>query len=596
MTITRSRYFVTASELAAELAGDAPPLLLDVRFAPSGPDLRPEYEAGHLPGAHFVDLQGQLAGPGGGTAGRRPLPSPDALQETLRGWGVDDLGRPVVVYDNKHGLTAGRAWWVLTWAGLTNVRLLDGGYGAWLVAGGPATTEEPAAPAPGAVALAPGQLPTLTADEAQELALTGVLLDSRGTAAYEGGAPAAGHIPGALDAGTRHNLDKNGLLAGEETLRARFDALGVRAGEPVGAYCGGGVAAAHQVLVLKSLGIDAALFVGSWSAWSADTTRPVATGADRGLARAVRIDAYGGPEVLDLVELPRPVPGPGELLVEVCAAGVNPVDWKTRLGKRATAPLDTPRGLGSDAAGVVVAVGDGVSAPSVGAEVVVFGTQGSYASHVVTTPARTLPKPRQLSWPQAAAVGIPTGTAYQALTSLRLIGEETLLVHAGAGAVGQAALQFARQWGVRTIATANPVNHDRLRELGAVPVEYGPGLLERVRALAPDGVDVALDAAGTDEALAVSLALVADRTRIGTVVAVERAEELGIRAWSGSRPGWLSPDERALRHEGVALALELAAKEAFEWEIAAELPLAEVAEAHRLSETGHVRGKVVLVP
>nr|WP_281387096.1 zinc-binding dehydrogenase [Jiangella mangrovi] len=171
-----------------------------------------------------------------------------------------------------------------------------------------------------------------------------------------------------------------------------------------------------------------------------------------------------------------------------------------------------------------------------------------------------------------------------------------MLVHAGAGAVGQAALQFARQWGVRAIATARAENHDRLRELGAVPVEYGPGLLDRVRAAAPDGVDVALDAAGTDEALEVSLALVADRTRIGTVVAVERAEELGIRAWSGSRPGRLTPDERALRREGVALALELAAKEAFEWEVAAEFPLAAVAEAHRLSETGHARGRVVLVP
>jgi enoyl reductase len=596
MSLTRSRYLVGAAELAASLAGGDPPLLLDVRFSPAGPDLRPEYEAGHLPGAHFVNLQAQLAGPGGGRAGRRPLPSPEALQETLRGWGVDDLDRPVVVYDNKHGLTAGRAWWVLTWAGLTNVRLLDGGYGAWLAAGGATTTEEPATPAAGTVVLRPGQLPTLTADEAQDLALTGVLLDSRGTAAYQGGEPGQGHIPGALDAGTRHNLDESGLLADEATLRARFDGLGLRAGEPVGAYCGGGVAAAHQVLVLKSLGIDAALFVGSWSAWSADAARPVATGPDRGVARAVRIRAYGGPEVLEVVDVPRPVPGPGEVLVEVRAAGVNPVDWKTRLGQRSSSPLDAPRGLGSDAAGVVVAVGDGVSARSVGDEVVVIGTQGSYASHVVTTPARTLLKPRQLSWAQGAAVGIPTGTAYQALTSLRLVGEETLLVHAGAGAVGQAALQFARQWGVRAIATARPANHDRLRELGAVPVGYGPGLLDRIRAAAPGGVDVVLDAVGTDEALEASLALVADRTRIGTVVAVERGEELGIRAWSGSRPGWLTPDERALRHEGIALAVELAAKEAFEWEIAAEFPLDAVAQAHELSETGHVRGKVVLVP
>ncbi|MFS2295248.1 MAG: sulfurtransferase [Actinomadura sp.] len=279
----RDRCVVDPPALAREIAAGPAPLLLDVRFSPTEPDLRPDYDAGHLPGAHFVDLPTQLAGPGGGAAGRRPLPTGPALQHTLRQWGIDHVDQPVVVYDDRAGLSAGRAWWVLTWAGLTNVRLLDGGYRAWVAAGGPTTTHEPSTPPYGNVTIAPGHLPTLTADQAQEVAQSGVLLDSRSVSAYRGGAPRQGHIPGAISADTRHNLDDSGRLADPDTLRARFESLGIRPGAGVAAYCGGGVAAAHQVLVLRSVGIDAALFVGSWSAWSADPARPVATGTSRGV-------------------------------------------------------------------------------------------------------------------------------------------------------------------------------------------------------------------------------------------------------------------------------------------------------------------------
>lgn len=284
--MTRETYLIDAQTLVKQLHSDARPVLLDVRFSPSGPDLRPEYDGGHIPGAHFVDLGTELASEGGGLDGRRPLPDPGALQRTLRSWAIHDDSQ-VVVYDNNNGLTAGRAWWVLTWAGLTGVRLLDGGYAAWLAAGGVASTEEPPRYGTGTVTVRPGALPVLTADQAARLPTTGVLLDARGNPAYEGravgpGEAPEGHIPGAIEASTRASLDEQGLILPNAALRARFEGLGVTGDLAVGAYCGGGVAAAHQVLTLKLLGIDAALFVGSWSAWSADPTRPVATGSEPG--------------------------------------------------------------------------------------------------------------------------------------------------------------------------------------------------------------------------------------------------------------------------------------------------------------------------
>ncbi len=314
------------------------------------------------------------------------------------------------------------------------------------------------------------------------------------------------------------------------------------------------------------------------------------------MAVAVRFGSYGGPEVLELVEVEQPTPAVGEVLVEVRAAGVNPADWKVRRGARATEPLSEPRGLGSDAAGVVVGVGAEVEDRSIGDEVILFGAPGSYASHVVAPVEQTLPKPAELGWEQAAAIGIPTGTAFQALESLGLREGETLLVHAGGGGVGQAAVQFAVLRGAAVVATASPPSHERLRALGAVPVEYGAGLQQRVEAAAPQGIDAVFDAAGTDEALEVSLALVDDRSRIGTIVDMGWVERAGVRGWSAGRPGFLTPEERQLRRDGIATAVELAAAGRFGWEIAATYPLSEAAEAHRASESGHVRGKIVLTP
>jgi enoyl reductase len=314
------------------------------------------------------------------------------------------------------------------------------------------------------------------------------------------------------------------------------------------------------------------------------------------MPRAVRIQRFGGPEVLEVVEIALPAPAPGELVFEVRAAGVNPVDSKIRSGKRSETPLAAPIGLGSDAAGVVSALGTDVRGFAVGDEVIGHGLRGAYATHVAGAAGLFTPKPAAVTFEQGAAMGVPVGTAYQLLRSLSLQAGETILIHAGSGGVGQAAIQFARLWGATVVATASPANHARLVELGAIPVAYGDGLLERLRAAAPQGVDVVLDAAGTQEAIDASLALVGDPSRIGEIVNVEWAERYGVRAYSGSRPGFLGAAEIALRAESIPLTAELVADGKFELEIAESYPLDRVADAHRHSDSGHVRGKIVLIP
>lgn len=310
------------------------------------------------------------------------------------------------------------------------------------------------------------------------------------------------------------------------------------------------------------------------------------------MARQVQYREYGGPEVLEVVDVPTPQAGSGEVVVEVRAAGVNPVDWKLRRGVRG-GPIEEPRRVGIDAAGVIAEVGPDVTGWSIGDEVIVRGANGAYATHVVAPTASLVSKPASLTWSQAAAVGVPASTAYQALKSLGVGPGTTLLVHGGAGGVGQAAVQFAREWGATIVATASEKNHDRLRELGAIPVAYGPGLAERVRAAAPQGIDRVVDAAGSDEAIETSLELVDDPTHIGTVVVYGRAAEWGIRGWGA---GMMSPEEGALRAEAFAAVADLIEAGKFELEISREYPLDQAAEAQRESEAGHVRGKIVLIP
>ena len=273
-----SRPLVDATTLAAELETD-PPTLLDVRWRLGGPPGRDDYLAGHLPGAVFVDLDRDLAGPPG-AGGRHPLPDPVDAQAALRLLGVRDE-RPVVVYDGADGSVAARAWWVLRWLGHADVRVLDGGLPAWEAAGLPVETGA-VDPVPGDLTARPGAMPVLDAAGAAMVARTGRLLDARAVERYRGEVepvdPVAGHVPGAVSAPLTGNTGDDGRFLPPDMLRERFAALGVEPGVAVGAYCGSGVNAAQTVLALELAGVAGALYVGSWSEWVTDPRRPVATG------------------------------------------------------------------------------------------------------------------------------------------------------------------------------------------------------------------------------------------------------------------------------------------------------------------------------
>jgi thiosulfate/3-mercaptopyruvate sulfurtransferase len=268
---------VTAAEL---LAVDRRVVLLDVRWALGDAQGREKYLADHLPGAVFVDLERELADPPSAGAGRHPLPSLQRLQSAARRWGIRD-GASVVAYDATGGLAAARAWWLLRWGGLSDVRLLDGGLAAWHRAGGPLESGD-VVPQPGDVTLTGGGMPVLSIDEAAALpGAGGVLLDARAAERYRGDIepidPRAGHVPGAVSAPTTENLTADGTFRPAAELAERFGALGAAAG-PVGVYCGSGVTAAHQVAALAVAGVEAALWPGSWSQWSTDPARPAVMG------------------------------------------------------------------------------------------------------------------------------------------------------------------------------------------------------------------------------------------------------------------------------------------------------------------------------
>ncbi|MBN0046519.1 sulfurtransferase [Streptomyces actuosus] len=277
---------ISASELADELAGGDPPVLLDVRWqlslakAAGEPpfDGRATYAAGHLPGAVYVDLDAELAS-APSSAGRHPLPDPEVFGAAMRRAGVS-AARPVVVYDGGQGWGAARAWWLLRWTGHPDVRVLDGGLPVWE---GELSTDVPE-PAEGDFRPAPAHNGLLDADGAAALARSGVLLDARAGERYRGEVEpvdrVGGHIPGAVSAPTTDNVAPDGRFLPAEELRGRFKGLGALDGTEVGVYCGSGVSGAHEVLALAVAGVPAALYVGSWSQWSSDPSRPVAVGPD----------------------------------------------------------------------------------------------------------------------------------------------------------------------------------------------------------------------------------------------------------------------------------------------------------------------------
>lgn len=259
--------------------------LLDVRWRLDRPDGRPDYLAGHIPGAVYVDLDTDLADHGRpATEGRHPLPSQSAVQAAARRWGLR-TNRTVVVYDDLNNLSAARAWWMLRDGGVDDVRVLDGALGAWRAAGFELETGE-VTPPPGDVVLRRGVMPVLDLDDAAAFPEFGTLFDARAGERYRGEVepvdPRAGHIPGAVSAPTAANLDAEGRFLAPEVLRRRFLDLGANPGAPVAAYCGSGVTAAHEALALTLAGFSPAIFPGSWSAWSNHPDRPVATGPEPG--------------------------------------------------------------------------------------------------------------------------------------------------------------------------------------------------------------------------------------------------------------------------------------------------------------------------
>lgn len=300
--------------------------------------------------------------------------------------------------------------------------------------------------------------------------------------------------------------------------------------------------------------------------------------------RAAAFSEPGGPEVLKVMELPAPQAGPGEVRVRVRAAGVQPFDTAVRQGflPAYMEYVPYPRIPGNEFAGVIDQVGTGVTGLSAGDEVLGFSALRSYAEYVVVPAANVAAKPAEVPWEVAGGLTAGVQTAELALDDIGLGAGDTLLVHAAAGAVGTAAVQIARRRGATVIGTAREANHDYLRSLGAIPVTYGDGLADRVRALAPGGVSAALDGAG-GHALDVSLELVADRQRIVTLAEHGKADALGVRLVRGERSA-----ERLGRYARLYAAGE------FAWPVRWTYRLEEAAEAHREVEGRHGAGKVVL--
>ncbi|MFJ8026057.1 NADP-dependent oxidoreductase [Streptomyces sp. NPDC096311] len=313
--------------------------------------------------------------------------------------------------------------------------------------------------------------------------------------------------------------------------------------------------------------------------------------------KAVIYKEYGGSEVLRVAEIEEPHAGPGQVRLKVMAVGVNPIDYKIRYGwLHQMFPMTFPTVPGGEVAGIVDEVGEGVAGVLVGDEVMGFtvagadasyaGVTGAYAQYALAMAADVAPKPAGLSWELAAALPVAVETSDRVLGLLKVTAGETLLLHGAAGVVGSVGVQLAVSRGATVIGTASEANHDYLRSLGAVPVTYGDGVVERVRAAAPQGIDAVYDAG--HDALDISMELRGGTTdRIVTIHDI-RALELGITMSTGPRQQQFAPE--------LAEYARMAADGQLNVRIDRSLPLAEAARALELSEAGHPRGKLVLLP
>jgi NADPH2:quinone reductase len=301
----------------------------------------------------------------------------------------------------------------------------------------------------------------------------------------------------------------------------------------------------------------------------------------------------GGPDTWQLVELDVPAPGPGEVTIQVRAAGMNPADVKHVA--EGTDPSRLPAAIGYEVAGVIAAMGPGAEIAGgggqVGDEVLAFRISGGYATSVTVPAADVFAKPSTIGFAEAANLLLAGTTAADMLRTAAVGPGDTVLLHAASGAVGVSVLQQARLVGARVIGTASPGRFDVVRGFGGEPVAHGDGLEQRVRELAPDGIDVALDAIGTDEAVDVSLALVGDRRRVVTIAAKPRADAEGFVAIGGAMP-----DSARFRDAARARLIELAASGELVVPVARTYPLADAREALAHLMGGHAGGKVALVP
>ena len=316
-----------------------------------------------------------------------------------------------------------------------------------------------------------------------------------------------------------------------------------------------------------------------------------------GVALAVIAAGYGGPEVLSVADEPVRDPGPGEARIEVRAAGVNPVDVRSYSGAFGKDPARLPIRLGAEAAGVVTAVGPETAGPAgpvgIGDEVIVYRAPGAYASELVVPAQAVIPKPDTLDWPQAAGLMLTGVTAWHLLAATEVGPGDTVLIHGGSGGVGLMAVQLTVLRGAKAVATASPARHDLLKDLGAIPVAYGPGLADRVAVAAPGGVDAALDLVGTDEAWDVSMALVPDKARVATIAAFARGLRAGIKVLGGA-PG-ADPGTEIRERARLELA-RLAQDGKLRVLVSQTFPLAEAAAAHHAILDGHTTGKIALIP
>jgi NADPH2:quinone reductase len=297
------------------------------------------------------------------------------------------------------------------------------------------------------------------------------------------------------------------------------------------------------------------------------------------MSAVVVATAFGGPEVLSVIDEPAAEPGAGQVRIAVRAAGVNPIDYKVYSGLMGNDPATLPRHLGSELSGVVEAIGPDVDSVQVGDEIIAYPAPGAYAAQVLVAANALVAKPENLAWDAAAGLVLTGATAVHALTVADVGRGETVLIHGASGGVGLMAVQLAALRGATVIATASPAKHELLKSYGAVPVAYGDGLADRVRAAAPEGIDAALDLIGTDEAVDV------------TAAAFGRAAADGIKLIGGG-PG--ADPGTDIRNAARAQLTDAVSAGALRVLLARTYPLADAADAHRELMAGHTAGKIVL--